>query len=428
MSYILLIIFFAINVIVFIRFSKNYLGVFSAPSLFAIVSVFFTGVQLVRIIEVTPHPDQTVAYPLLYIILCTLAVPFGFYFGQKLSSNIVHENTEFKWNNIIWIILLFTLIGGYVSWISRGMYIGGFVSGLFVILKFFTSYLDYALFLILIIWVYQKRKMSVLLYAIILFILYLEVDKLITSARRADIIQIVLTLLFFLVIAHRNKVYRIVRLMIIAFFTVGFLMNSLVGAFRVRSLEKGMSFSENIEGLEIDVASATFSTKKDLYGLEIQNAIIGINSCDNYGLMDHDLGLFHWNGIIRNFIPKSLFGAEFKDDIMIDLGTNPQLNKLTQSGSTMTGYFNTYHSFGFMGWLEFFLIAYIMGILWRKMNHSLVSMVLYVSLITPFLHTITHSTGNFVNSVVMYCVLVAPFILLIRQKGLSYKNLIKYNY
>ena len=339
---------------------------------------------------------------LCIIISCNIALTLGFELSKKrcvfnnIDTTLVPVRT--------WIvIILFALIGICATIMNRGAYKGGFVSGIYVIINFFASYIDYLLVLILIA-LYKKIKIPKFIYLLLFCIVFLQIDKLLISVRRGEAIQFVLTLSFFYFFIHHKEIYHRYKFIIPFFFIVGMMLNSQIGKYRENSYSGKFSVIENINRIEI----TNKGDSKSLKNLEMNNAMVGINYCFANGIYDY--GTSNWNGLVQNFIPKSLFGSNFKDSLMFPNTNKSVIKKLTKSGSTMTGYFDAFASFGIFAFFKFFLLGLFMGVLWGKIEYSIISLLLYVASMSATLHTITHSTNNIVSELFFFFIFVYPFI------------------
>lgn len=402
MSFILLIIYTLINIIIIGLYYRKDYGVIQTPCLFSLVSLIFVVPQLFQIIGFVLDSDSYMTLSLLVMISCNIAIYYGFKIGNiyPIFSNI---NVTFNWERVIYILILFAIVGGGATFMNRGVYKGGFVSGTYVIINFFSSYLDYLLIIILTV-LYKKGSLPKLFWIILMLVFAIQVDKFIISARRGEAIQFVLTIAFFYFYIHGIYKYHRLKWVIPLFFIIGLFLNSQIGEYRLNAYSGKISVAENVKQLSLSFTKKTTT----LRNLEINNAILGINSCYNVG--GYDYGTFNWNGVIKNFIPKSLGGVNFKESLMFSNKNESIVEDLCKSGSTMTGYYDAFTSFGVFAWIKFFIIGIILGRLWKESHRSVNALILYVALISPSLHSITHSTNNFFSAIVFYTIFIYPFL------------------
>lgn len=403
MSIIFLYVYILTNVVIFILYYKKNYGIFQTPCLFSIVSLTFVVPQLFQVIRFVQEPDSYMNLSLVVMTSCSIGVTLGFKIGNDYPNK--ERNTTFDSRRINYIILLLAIIGIGATLMNRGAYKGGFVSGTFVVINFFASYLDYLLITLLVCW-YKKMNMSKIGYFLLCLIVFVQIDKFLISARRGEAIQFVLTLAFFYFFMHPVSQYQRFKWIIPTFFVVGLFLNSQIGKYRENAYSNNVSISENIKNLDF-----SFTQKKTtLQNQEINNAILGINACYENGV--YDFGSFNWNGLVKNFVPKKLKGEDFKQSLMFPLRNEALVNNLSKSGSTMTGYYDAFTSFGIFAGIKFLFIGLILGRLWKKSEKSVLSLILYVALMSPSLHSITHSTNNFFSCIVFFLFFVYPLFRL----------------
>jgi hypothetical protein len=392
-------------------YKKDY-GIFQFPCLFSIVSLAFVVPQLLRIFGFVYNPDLYMGLSLYVMISCSIATTIGFDIGCRIAVNPPIQRM-FNRRKLQYVVLLFAIVGLGATFLNRGVYKGGFVSGTFVIINFFSSYLDYLLILILLCF-YKGIKVSKLFYVVFFVIILVQIDKFLISARRSEAIQFVLTLSFFFFLFHSVRLYHQFKWIIPAFFFVGLLLNSQIGQYRMNAYSGKVSVADNMEMLHLSFGDKT-TTLKDI---EINNAILGINNIYRRGIYDY--GTFNWNGLVKNFVPRIIGGAKFKQSMMFQ-SDESLVKRLSRSGSTMTGFYDAFSSFGIFCWAKFFVIGLFLGFLWHKSETSLLSLVLYVALLSSSLMTITHSTNSFFSSIVFFVIFIYPFlsVCLIRSNMLE---------
>lgn len=402
MSLSLIYIYIIINIVIFVVYFRKDMGVFQSPCLFSLVSLVFISPQLLEIQKCHIDPDNYMLISLLIFITCNIFFSLGFTYGWKMTNNSCTKQTFFS--NRLWLIcIIFSIIGVGATITNRGVYKGGFVSGLYVVVNFFASYLDYLLVLILMA-ISKKLKIPFYIYLILALVVILQIDKLLISARRGEAIQFILTLGFFYFYMHSSIFYKKFKYIIPGLFFIGVILNTQIRTYRENSYSGKITVMENIKNIDLSKKSKN----KLISNLETNNAIIGINYCFNNGIYDY--GTYNWNGIIKEFLPKSMFGLETKNNLQFENTNKRIVTKLTKSGSTMTGYFDSFTSFGVFAFIKFLLIGFFMGCLWKRKDTSIVSLILYITSLSAVLHTITHSTNNIITDFVFFVFFVLPFL------------------
>lgn len=397
-------LFIAVNTLMLVSNFFKPMGVFRYTFLTGCVNLTFVAPQLYAVMLYTHANSAYMSLSLVCMITCTLALWFGFNLGAKVRPNQLITVHNLQYDKIIKTAALFCLVGLVAYMLNRGQYKGGKVSGTFVVIKFFANYINYSLVLVMIALSYPYKKYRDA-YKFILFLLVLSaLDLLVFQARRANAIYFFLIICYFWMIKLTPGMYKTVRYIIPAFFLVGMFSSTVIAQYRQNSYEGKMSVGENIESMDLSNSREKLLNNEN----EINNAILGINMVAASG--QYDWGGSNWNGIIRDYIPKSFIGASGKQGLMFNLSYSKYTGRLTATGKTMTGYFDAYASFGILGFIKFLIIGYIMGVLWRKKEHSQISLLLYFALLTAALHILTHSTNNFFSGLVFYAVFVYPFL------------------
>lgn len=417
MSGTLIIIFTAINLLLLVNglHNNNKMGVFRFPFIIACVNLTFVCPQLTAISTHVKDPDSYMTTALLHMCLCTIAVWVGFAIGASGNprSQFIRR---FNPQKIIPVAILFLIIGISAYFINRGVYKGGKISGSYVIVNFFTAYINYALILIMMaLYPPSKKNNAKFLLCIVLII---AIDQFISQARRANALYIAMIIGYFYLLHCSQKKYSIYKYTLPGIFLFGMAFNTVIAQYRANAYSGEVSAIENVESLD-------FGTEKEndakLAKGEVNNAVMAINLCEAYGL--YDFGASNWNSVINQLIPKVLVGTSRKQQLLIPCPYDQFVATLTKSGSTMTGYFDSYASFGLLGFIKFFIIAVIMGLLWKRRNSSDISIFLYIALLTPGIHAITHSTTAIFPALIIYAFFVFPILKAI-SKNIPYRTAI----
>lgn len=110
MSLALLIIYAIINILMIASGFKSKMGVFQFPCLIGCVDLAFVFPQLYSIYNVPRNTDAYMTLSLFFMCLCTIALWFGFYWGNR---HIKQKNSIVRFNPdaIINVIVVFFLIG-----------------------------------------------------------------------------------------------------------------------------------------------------------------------------------------------------------------------------------------------------------------------------------------------------------------------------
>lgn len=408
MDTILLYLYIIVNTLICIYYWKKEMGIFQFPFLIGIVSLTFVTPQLINLYENNYFCIENRCWSLFYFSLCNLMLWLGFTLGirkgEKMESIVYFKNGK-GLKIFIWI---FAIIGITATIMNRGVYQGGFISGTFVIVSFFASYSAVALLLILI--GFNRSLISGKIFILLaVIIIILTIDKILASGRRAATIELVLTILYFF-LDYKQNLYKWLKFLVPLFFFAGLIFGSLIGKYRENAYSGTMSLSQNISSLEYDKVDDIQKINEG----EIYNAFTGMDNVNTNGYYDY--GANNWNGIIRDFVPTALVSKQFKKSLMIENDGQKMVAYLTRSGSTMTGYYDSYFSFGLLGFIKFLIIGFVMGILWANRNTSDIALLFYFTLLTPGLHLLTHSSNYFVSQLVFQIIFVYIALRIICNK------------
>lgn len=408
MSFFLLIIYIAYIIYTLCSYYKKEYGVYQLPFLIACVNLTFVLPQMIAIYGVTENPDRSLSMTLFMIVSCNLAINIGFGLNRKLPLGQFASISFTNGSKLV--IALFILVGFLAYMMNRGVYRGGMISGQYVIISFFVGFLQYALILCFL--VYKRRIISKRTFWILAsFVILVYLDKTFMTGRRNDAIRIILIVSYFIFyLSGNNKLYRKFRWFIPAFFILGMIGNTQIEEYRSNAYDD-VSLGQNISTL--DFSQAKNSLLSNTKG-EVNNAVLGIENCYEHGY--YDFGAYDWNRIIHDFVPQILVGSQGKKSLMISTPSQGLERKLTRTGSTMTGYYDAFASFGIFGFVKFLVIALFMGILWRMQERSDICKLMYFAMLVNTMHIVTHTTSYFSNALIFFLIFVSPFLVLVRKK------------
>lgn len=412
MSQILIILFAVING--FLLYDglrkKSVMGVFRFPFIIACVNLTFIYPQLTAIHEYNGNPDAYMSLSLVHMCLCTIAVWGGFQLGSSHHSKIITIR-HFKTDKLIPFAVLFLIIGATAYFMNRGVYKGGKISGMYVIISFFNAYINYALVLIMIALYTPNQKIKQIAKFLLIIVLIISIDKFTQQARRGSALYIALIIGYFYMLHIPAHKYRLLRYIIPGIFLFGLIFNTVIGQYRANAYSGDVNTIENVESLNFNGPN---NPKYSASG-EVNNAILGINATATVG--KYDFGANSWNAVVAAMVPKALVGERQKEAMILPSPNENLVGALTRNGSTMTGYYDSFASFGLCGFLKFLIIAWFMGTLWRKRLNNDISIFLYVALLTPGILMVTHSTNSIISTLIVYAIFVLPIL-----RHISYKK------
>ena len=394
-------------ILTFVIFFKREYGVFQFPFLLVCVNLTFVLPQIIAQLSSIQYTPGFLSTTLITMIICNVCGCLGFYIGEKSKVQRYHIMYG---RDVSILVIFFLLVGGVAYYLNRGIYRGGFVEGEYVIINFFTSYVLYSLVLAFI--GKKNRVISPFVFRFVLIAVSLiYLDRIILIGRRSDTVRIVLILTYFVTFFSKTKkTYKLIRFIIPLFFLVGLFANTQIRQYRLNAYAD-VSFRENIKSLDFSGARKHISNYTEG---EVFLCAEGINYCAD--IKGYNYGAFDWNRIVHDFVPSVIVGRSTKEALMIETKTEKYEALLTATGATLTGYYDSFASFGFLGGIKFLLIGLLMGYLWKTKAQSDSSLMMYFCLLVNSLNIITHNTSFFISGLIFILVFVLTFVYPIRRK------------
>ncbi|WP_241537555.1 hypothetical protein [Cyanobacterium aponinum] len=369
--------------------------IYQFPFFMASVFLSFILPQAIAIVE---NPgigvtDTAVERMLLYTSLCAAMCWLGYQFSpnQKWLNRLnvdIDEDKLFKAGIVLLTIghlCLFTI--GRIGIQTTG---AGTWTGPATILIFFAGVLNIALPLFLIRTLKNPSFVNIFLTTLSGLPI---VQAIIFSGRRQATVAFLVTvgLCFFIV-----KKYTPPRLLLIVLVPVAAYIIPTIGNLRGRFWE--LVFAGKWD--EIQMASQE-GLEKVIEGniLELRNATLVMDYATQLNYYGYGSQL--WNTFIFQYVPGQIVGYDLKNSLQFNLNFDlvSYYGYQTSTGTTLTGIGDSFMDFGFFGCLFFALMAYLYKTLWESTikEKSIISTLLYVSLIDSAMVGISHGIGRFVN-------------------------------
>lgn len=199
------------------------------------------------------------------------------------------------------------------------------------------------------------------------------------------------------------------RWVIVSGLIAGLILINSIGLYRSIMSRKDESIKERMhEAVTADYLSSSLSVI-DESGFEFRNYLFYRQTCAVYGIFDY--GGWHWNKFVFNFVPAQLVGREFKQSLKLKNISIESPRKEAkelygyswQPGSTSTGYLDPFASFGWFGFVKFFVVGAIMGILYRHaMQGAFLGQLIYVYVLNTAMHAVSHDTNGILIRIWVY--------------------------
>jgi hypothetical protein len=137
-----------------------------------------------------------------------------------------------------------------------------------------------------------------------------------------------------------------------------------------------------------------------------------------------DFGMSDWNFLVFNFVPAQVFGSSFKQKCLFKFDS-PMMRGGSggyevPNGSTVTGVCDCFASFGYLGFVKFLLIGWVLGTLYNgALKGNWGAAILYICLIVTGLEAITHETPLFLTRIVYICIFAMPALRYAKSRDLT---------
>lgn len=404
MEYFLLLLFIAECLFLIIWGNIKPERVYEYPYLAGLVLIAIILVQLIGFIN-SQKIDSLILIKLQFmIILCTAALYFGYKKGQKKASLF---NWEFQNKRLLISSVILSSIGGVFLFLYSRLpleYISGYISGIAVIYNFFGMTLLYGFSIALLLYLRTKSKLALL---IVLVDSFFYLDRIFIAGRRAETFEFIFAI--FLAMWFVKKIL-IPRKYILLFFLIGILLLYSTADYRKITLESNKFYWEDIlkvpffENIKYIISNG---------GYEVEAAAYEIAATDNK--KSFDFGLSQWDRIIYTYFPSYLYGYNFKESLMFNINKDISFKEFgfaRMKSTTKTGFTDAFQSFWYFGFINFFLIAFIMGKLYYSARKGkIIYQIFYILILSKSLMVITHSTSWFFMPWVHIGVFLFPFLM-----------------
>jgi hypothetical protein len=180
-----------------------------------------------------------------------------------------------------------------------------------------------------------------------------------------------------------------------------------------------LSISKRIEFVgKVEMSQAFFSAFGDIYfGQEFREATMVIEEVAYFG--DYDFGKNYWDRFIFQFVPGQLIGFDIKNELMTGRpqSLDSKLGYVRLSdGITPTGMADAFGSFGYFGFIIFFLIGRYVSRWWlAAQNGGIGSQIVLLLLLPKALLAITHVTPVFFLHFITLGIFLVPFLYLSKR-------------
>lgn len=385
-------------------------GFYNFPFWLGIISLgWFYPQAIGGYTQVEQFPAGAYFSGMLFASLCLLGVWFGYWRAAgKDGSNTSWLTAQFDVRRLYYAGAFLCLFGFYFEFklrslpdeiLSMTQWTGAAVKYLFL-----SNVFHFGLVALWLIYLSQRKLFALRLFVFLVPCFLLLFDAAIFGGRRAVMMNLVSYITVGLWFVRRLAVPRWLILLGVS---VGLLLINAIGVYRAIMEDKETPLTERISEVSKVDYTATSSELLKKSGAEFENytyyrLVIAEDSL-------YDYGLAHWNRLVFNFVPAQIVGGTIKELLMIDLPGDPKRVAMSRyghsfkTGTTGTGFRDAFESFGWFGFIKFIMIGWIMGTLYRYgMKGCFLGQLLYIYLISPGMHAISHETNRVLVSSWVY--------------------------
>jgi hypothetical protein len=364
-------------------------------------------------------PDGAYSRVLLMATLCAAACLLGYIYPSRPMTVM---NWRFDTDRLLTASVVLTMIGVFFSLlfdilpqtISQGQ-----MSGLSVALLFFADIMQYGFALAVLLFVRTGSKWALGVAAIGA---YFYLQAIVFGGRRATTSEFFFVLVLSYWFARKKSISPLLILLVA---TVG-----IVGSFSISDYRSASFDSDGITWEEVTNIEWVGNTKEVFLegGPEMRTAAYQMSAIEERGTYNY--GVYHWNRLVFRYVPAQLLGNDVKQALILNVGGRERAvtlakhrNDLTYQlygfektlGVTASGLTDAFESFGYLGFIKFFFIALLMSKIYKgAVRGNVTSQLLYMVLIVPAMHTVTHNTSWFFEAMPHMILFFLPALLYAR--------------
>lgn len=359
-------------------------------------------------LNASEFPAGAYSNGMFFAALCTLALWVGFAgSAHRIVSKPTWLDAVFEINRLYVAGAMLCVVGFFFQWklstlpaelTSMTQWSGAAVKYLFLSNVFIFGFITLWL-----IYLSQPRLIVPRLWVFLVPCLLLLLDSAILKGRRATMMNLVS---YLVVGAWLVRGISLPRWMMVAGLCLGLLLINGIEVYRTIMTDEARPLSERLAAIrEADFSKSTASVIKDS-GWEFKNYIFYRQIYAEVGA--YDFGVAHWNELIFNYVPAQIVGRATKQALMLPLfdpseRAKEEYGHLYGTGTTVTGYADAFASFGWLGFLKYVLIGWLMGGLYRyAMRGAFLGQLLYVYSLGTAMHAISHGTHAILVSLWIY--------------------------
>jgi hypothetical protein len=371
-------------------------------------------------------PEGAYSGALLFATLCSIAVWVGFEVAKKKAPvRSCWLDDVFDWNRLYGGSVFLCVAGFYFAWklmnLPEEMLAQTQWSGATVKYLFLASIGTIGFYALWLLYLGQNQFVVPKLLVFIVPNLLMLLNAAVVHGRRAGMMNLAALGVVGVWFTRR---WTLPRGLLIGGLVVGLVIVNSVGLYRAIMAQEDLSLKERLaQVVQSDLVAGTKEVSEasggDFLNYLYYRQVIAEEA-------RYDFGVGHWNGFVFNFVPAQLVGRAVKDGLMITFEgkssrtlARERYGHVAPVGTVSTGYCDAFESFGWLGFVKFSLIGWIMGTLYRHgMAGHFLGQLLYIYLLADAMQAISHGTNAIlVSKWVYFFALGYPIFYFARRKA-----------
>lgn len=408
---ILIIIFFIVNLIICSYFYQKEEGIIHAPFILSIMALTTMTPMLYMILESPNYSSSSFIRTSIFMTMSHLAFSYGYIQALKVKEG-KNENLRVFLLERTLITMFFFIALGFIGLRIYKMPLSREL-GQWVIAAQFMNFDVAALTIAIIfgIYAFQKGKyrwLSILLLILSSWPIYDYAMN--VKGSRSRVFFLLLLYCFLLLKLYPTKERHIKRFFVLLFI-IGTILSASIVEYR-SSITSDKSFYETkfIENFKKGFDYRSISKN----GMDLGNCALGMEYCaDNF---HYSYGAIFIDRLLFNYVPGRLIGQKQKEALMLSPKDIELERSYTHNVTTMTGYYEAFNCFSYLGILIFAIVGYFMGYLFRKKETNTICLISYLFNIIYANVLISHGVTYFISNYVFLLIFIVPILLIISQK------------
>lgn len=379
--------------------------------------------------SISVFPGSSYLKAMFFASICTLALWYGY--ESSFKKKIRRKSWLMKplsWNRLYYAGVILALFGFFFYWklwqlpedeLARQQWTGETVKYLFLAGTFHFG--------VLALWLRYLNQNKIFNIKSLVFIIpgfLFILSAALLRGRRTEMMNFFSLIVFGLYFVRNIKIPRKVVITLLIF---GFILLNGIGIYRSTMMDENIKLEERISLVTKGNYIDSFKLLLMNSGNEFKNYVYRFQAHSD--MFYYDFGGYHWNRFVFNYVPAQIVGTSVKESLMFPLKDmtkyQDKLYGFTYlTGSTGTGYIDSFGSFGWFGFIKFFLIGGLMGYFFRyAITGAFLAQMLYIYLLPVGMYSITHGTNEILVRVWIYFfILIFPMFYWAQSKKLIVKS------